>query len=50
MNRLKEQYKTKYRDELQKDLDLKSPMAVPRLEKIVINCGVGEATYECRCS
>jgi large subunit ribosomal protein L5 len=43
MNRLKKLYKTKYREELQKELGLKSIMAVPNLEKIVINCGVGEA-------
>lgn len=43
MNRLKEIYRTKYRDELKKDLGLESIMAVPTLEKIVVNCGVGEA-------
>jgi large subunit ribosomal protein L5 len=43
MNRLREQYKTKYRGELQKELGLKSVMAVPRLQKIIVNCGVGEA-------
>ncbi len=44
MNRLKKLYTTKYRGELQKDLGLKSVMAVPALQKIVINSGVGEAT------
>src|SRR5437588_11394613 len=29
---------------LMKELDLKNPMAVPRLHKIVVNMGVGEAT------
>ncbi len=43
MNRLKKLYKTKYRKELQKDLGLESIMATPNLEKIVVNCGVGEA-------
>jgi len=43
MNRLKKLYTTKYKKELQKELELKSIMAVPNLEKIVINCGVGEA-------
>jgi large subunit ribosomal protein L5 len=40
--------RTKYNDEikpaLQKELDLKNTMAVPRLEKIVLNMGLGEAT------
>ncbi len=44
MNRLKEQYTKKYREELKKELDLSSNMAVPKLEKIVVNSGVGEAT------
>ncbi len=43
MNRLKKLYTTKYRDELKKDFALTSVMAAPRLEKIVVNCGVGEA-------
>ncbi len=43
MNRLKEEYTKKYREELKKELGLSSVMAVPRLEKIVVNCGVGEA-------
>lgn len=43
MNRLKQLYTTKYRNELKKDLNLSSIMAVPNLQKIVVNCGVGEA-------
>ncbi len=43
MNRLKQIYTTKYRPELQKELGLKSIMAVPHLQKVVVNCGVGEA-------
>ena len=43
MNRLKKLYTEKYREELKKELDLSSVMAVPKLEKIVVNCGVGEA-------
>ena len=43
MNRLREAYKNKYRDELKKELGLKSTMAVPNLERIVVNSGVGEA-------
>lgn len=43
MNRLRKLYTTKYRKELQKELGLDSIMAVPNLEKVVVNCGVGEA-------
>ena len=43
MNRLRKLYTTKYKKELQKELGLDSIMAVPNLEKIVVNCGVGEA-------
>jgi large subunit ribosomal protein L5 len=43
MNRLKKQYTDKYKGELQKELKLNSSMEVPRLEKIIVNCGVGEA-------
>jgi large subunit ribosomal protein L5 len=42
--RLKEKYKTEIRPALQKELGLNNPMAVPRLEKIVLNMGLGEAT------
>ena len=44
MSRLYEKYKDTVRDELKKELNLKNIMMVPRLEKIVINSGVGEAT------
>ena len=33
---------------LAKELDLKNPMAVPRLNKIVVNIGVGEATQNAK--
>ena len=42
--RLKEKYQSEIKPALQKELNLKNPMAVPRLEKIVINMGLGEAT------
>jgi large subunit ribosomal protein L5 len=42
--RLKEKYQTEIRPALQKELGLKNLMAVPRLEKIVLNMGLGEAT------
>ena len=41
---LLEEYKNKIRPALKKELKLKNIMMVPRLEKIVINSGVGEAT------
>ncbi len=44
MSRLFERYKNTIKAELQKELNLKNIMQVPRLEKIVINSGVGEAT------
>jgi large subunit ribosomal protein L5 len=44
--RLKEQYLTRFRDELRKELGLGNVMEVPRLEKIVVNSGVGRATQQ----
>lgn len=41
--RLQEAYNTTYVAELQKELDLKNVHQVPRLEKIVINIGLGRA-------
>jgi large subunit ribosomal protein L5 len=42
--RLKEKYHKEIRAALQKELGLNNLMAVPRLEKIVLNMGLGEAT------
>ncbi|WP_058186111.1 50S ribosomal protein L5 [Terracidiphilus gabretensis] len=42
--RLKEKYHKEIKQALQKELSLENPMAVPRLEKIVLNMGLGEAT------
>jgi large subunit ribosomal protein L5 len=42
--RLKEKYHKEIKQALQKELNLENPMAVPRLEKIVLNMGLGEAT------
>lgn len=42
--RLKEKYQKEIKQALQKDLGLENTMAVPRLEKIVLNMGLGEAT------
>jgi large subunit ribosomal protein L5 len=42
--RLKEKYHSEMRAALQKELGLDNIMAVPRIEKIVVNMGLGEAT------
>ena len=42
--RLKEKYAKEIKQALQKDLALDNVMAVPKIEKIVINMGIGEAT------
>jgi large subunit ribosomal protein L5 len=44
--RLKQRYETEVRPHLQRELGLRNTMEVPRLEKIVINCGVGLATQQ----
>jgi large subunit ribosomal protein L5 len=44
MNRLKERYAKEAVPALRKQFGYKNPMAVPKLEKIVINMGLGEAT------
>lgn len=41
--RLKDLYTSNFVKELQKELNLKNPNQVPRLEKIVINVGLGKA-------
>lgn len=43
MSRIFDKYKKEIIPELQKELSIKNKMAVPRLEKIVINMGVGDA-------
>ena len=44
MNRLKEKYLNEIVPSLQNKYNYKSVMEVPKLEKIVINIGVGDAT------
>ena len=44
--RLKQRYETDLRPQLQRELGLRNVMQVPRLEKIVLNCGVGLATQQ----
>jgi large subunit ribosomal protein L5 len=41
--RLKQRYEDEFRGELQEELGLSSPMMVPRLSKITLNMGVGDA-------
>jgi large subunit ribosomal protein L5 len=44
--RLKERYRTEVRDRLKAELALGNVMEVPRLEKVVVNMGVGRATQQ----
>jgi len=44
MARLKDKYKNEIAGALAKEFDIKNPMAVPRIEKVVINMGLGEAS------
>ena len=44
MARLKDKYKNEIAGSLAKEFDIKNPMAVPRIEKVVINMGLGEAS------
>jgi len=46
MTRLKKQYADKVRAALTKEFGYANPMQVPRLDKIVINMGVGEAVND----
>lgn len=44
--RLKRQYVDEIRPALAKQFEYKNPMQIPRLEKIVLNMGIGEATAD----
>ena len=46
MTRLKEQYDSSIKEALMKEFGYANAMQVPRLEKIVINMGVGEAVQD----
>ncbi len=46
--RLRSRFEKEIAPALQKELELKNPMAVPRLHKIVLNMGVGEATQNAK--
>ena len=41
--RLKEHYMKEVRKKLQDEFKIKNPMAVPKVEKVVLNMGIGEA-------
>src|SRR5256714_1647137 len=41
--RLKELYQTEVRKKLQDEFGIKNPMAVPKIDKVVLNMGMGEA-------
>lgn len=43
MSRLKEKFDKEIRDQLYKEFEIKNSLAVPVLEKVVVNMGVGEA-------
>jgi len=43
MARLKDKYKNEIAPAIAKDFDIKNPMAIPRIEKVVINMGMGES-------
>jgi len=46
--RLKQRFREELVSELQQELGMGNPMQVPRLEKIVLNIGVGEAAREAK--
>ena len=48
MPRLKQQYRESVFARLMKDLELDNPMQAPRLDKIVVNMGVGEAVGDAK--
>jgi len=41
--RLKQQYESEVRRKLQEEFKISNPMAVPKVEKVVLNMGMGEA-------
>jgi large subunit ribosomal protein L5 len=46
--RLREKFEKEVKPVLMKEFELKNPMAVPHLHKIVVNMGVGEATQNAK--
>ena len=48
MARLRQHYDTQVRKALQEEFGYTNPMQVPKLDKIVINMGVGEASQDAK--
>jgi large subunit ribosomal protein L5 len=48
MSRLKERYSKEVAPVLQKEFGYKNVMAIPRIEKVVVNMGLGEATQNAK--
>ncbi len=46
MARLQEQYTSEFKDQIREKLSLKNAMEVPRITKITLNMGVGEAVAD----
>lgn len=44
MARLKEKYRNEIAGALAKEFDIKNPMAVPKITKVIVNMGLGEAS------
>jgi large subunit ribosomal protein L5 len=44
MARLRDKYKNEIAGSLAKEFDIKNPMAVPKISKVIINMGLGEAS------
>jgi large subunit ribosomal protein L5 len=44
MPRLKDKYRNEIAGALAKEFDIKNPMAVPRVTKVIVNMGLGEAS------
>lgn len=44
MARLRDKYKNEVAPALAKEFEIKNPMAVPKIEKIIVNMGLGEAS------
>ncbi|MCY4658195.1 MAG: 50S ribosomal protein L5 [Acidobacteria bacterium] len=48
MSRLRERYQNEVVPALRKEFGYENPMAVPRLERVVVNMGLGEATQNAK--
>lgn len=49
MSRILEKYNTAVVDSLKEEFDYKNPHQIPKIEKIVINVGAGEAVQNVKC-